>query len=107
MADAEVSKTSLFGGVSSSLTSGTRCRCHRYGTVEMYIVKAHEADAQRITAFYEDLIEKMRDHPYRPRWIKGVYPSCDDIRGRCIDGSFFPSRPIREDTGRDRRRGGR
>lgn len=89
MADAEVSKTSLFGGVSSNLTSGTRFRCDMHGTAEMNIIKAHGADTQRIAAFYEALIEKMRNHPYRPKWIKGVYPSYDDIRRHCIDGSFF------------------
>lgn len=58
-------------------------------SMEIRIIKAREADAERIAFFYETLIQNMSDHPYRPKWIKGVYPSYDDIRKRCLNEEFF------------------
>lgn len=63
---------------------------------EMRIVQACEADARRITCFYEALIDKMSDHPYRPKWVKGIYPSYEDIWELCSGGSF--SVAVREDA---------
>ena len=58
-------------------------------STEIQIVKAREADAKRITDFYNDLIHEMINLPHSPKWIQGVYPSYDDIRELCMQEAFF------------------
>ncbi len=43
------------------------------------IRKARPDEAEKVLAFYHDLIDRMREHPYRPSWTKGVYPTLRDI----------------------------
>ena len=52
-------------------------------------MQADDSDAGRILSFYETLIQKMADHPYRPKWIEGVYPSYEDIYKLCLNGAFY------------------
>lgn len=49
----------------------------------MKIVKAKPEEAFKVLAFYKSLIEKMQNHPYRPKWIPDVYPSLEDIQMFC------------------------
>jgi len=65
-------------------------------SMEIRIINAREADTKRIAFFYEALIQKMSDHPFRPKWIKGVYPSYYDIREICLNEAFFLA--IQKDT---------
>lgn len=55
----------------------------------MNIVQAKPEDASIILSFYYALIEKMRDHPYRPRWIRDVYPTHKDITAYCREGEMW------------------
>ena len=36
--------------------------------MEIQIIKANKTGVSRIYFFYEDLIQKMKDHPYRPKY---------------------------------------
>ena len=52
----------------------------------MTIRKAVPEEAQIIITFYHDLIDTMKDRPIRPTWVKGVYPTLDDIREAADNG---------------------
>lgn len=56
-----------------------------YGCEEtiVNITKAKISDVQNIMTFYDSLITTMSQDPYRPKWIRGVYPSLDDIKRYC------------------------
>ena len=41
--------------------------------------RAAAGDAGAALLFYHNLIDKMKDSPYRPTWTKGVYPLLSDL----------------------------
>ncbi len=55
----------------------------------MAIARAGFADAERVLDFYSSTIDGMRNHPYRPRWIRDACPSCEGIVRHCINGEQY------------------
>lgn len=45
------------------------------------IVKASIEEPCRPTTFYETLIDEIRNHRYKPKWVKGYcyYPTFEEI----------------------------
>lgn len=46
----------------------------------MILRKATSGEAERVLAFYYDLIDAMQGQAYCPYWTKGVYPTLEDIQ---------------------------
>ncbi len=56
--------------------------------MELCIRKAGPGEEKRVLQFYHDLIDGMKDMPYRPAWQKGVYPTLEDIRRAVEEGAM-------------------
>ncbi len=41
--------------------------------------QATPEDAEAALGFYHDLIDKLKESPYRPTWTRGVYPLLSDL----------------------------
>ncbi len=53
------------------------------------IRQAKAEDAGAALNFYHGLIDKMKDHPARPTWTKGVYPLLSDLEGAIRKNELF------------------
>ena len=50
---------------------------------------AEEADAEAVLSLYYELIDLMKENPYRPTWEKNVYPTLDDIKNAVSAGTMY------------------
>lgn len=55
----------------------------------MIIRKAEKNEYEDVKDFYYTLIDEMEGTQYGPRWVKGIYPSEDDIRGGIEKDEFY------------------
>lgn len=55
----------------------------------MSVCKGLPEDVNRVEKFYADLLDMMRDDPYRPRWQKGLYPSRQYILDSLQKGELY------------------
>lgn len=55
----------------------------------MKIIQAEPKDAKIILDFYNNIIDEMQSSPHKPRWIKNIYPSMEDIENHCINGELY------------------
>lgn len=55
----------------------------------MRVRYAAREDVDAVLGFYHDLIERMRDNPYRPTWEKGVYPTHRQLLEAADAGTLF------------------
>ncbi len=53
------------------------------------IIKAEPHEFSAVRGFYWELIDKMREAPYKPGWEKGVYPADDYIDAAIKNGQLF------------------
>lgn len=62
----------------------------------MLVRSAAVNDVDRVLLFYNDLIDRMRENPYRPTWKKGVYPTMEGLLDAAEAGTLF----LAEEAGR-------
>ena len=53
--------------------------------MELTTRRANRGEAERVLAFYYDLMDRMRGTEFCPYWAKDVFPALEDIRA-AIDG---------------------
>lgn len=52
----------------------------------MTVRRAAPEETQAVISFYYDLIDEMKDDPFRPTWFKGVYPLPSDLSEAADNG---------------------
>lgn len=65
----------------------------------MEIRQAEPEEAEKALAFYYNLIDGMQDAEYPIRWVKGVYPTLEDMKTAAGEGNLFLAKEQGEITG--------
>lgn len=57
--------------------------------MSLYFRKAETTEFDAVRKFYYDLIDKMRDFKYRPKWQKGIYPADGYLKTAIENGELY------------------
>lgn len=57
--------------------------------MELIFRQAEKNEYEQVRAFYYELIDKMQDAAYHPKWQKGIYPEDEYIRSSVEKGEMY------------------